>query len=345
MSWILVVIIIYLAVILVFNTILDYKPLTSALIPDKQGESEPENDTVPLGILSWNIGYGGLGKASDFFYDGGSMTRPGKDDFTLNWQGILSKLASLDTVDFLMLQEVDTASYRSYGENQYEAVAEVLEDHGRLFAKNYDVAFVPLPVFRPMARVTSGLAFFSRYFCPSASMVVFPGNYSWPMGLFMPDRCFIKACIQLPDGKKLVLINTHNSAFDDGALRNRQLEVLYTIMQESYEQGDYVIAGGDWNMNPAGFNEKGFLSDDAGFSIAGLQGVSGPDTSWTVAYDPAYPTNRDVSGPYSRGNSPTTIIDFFICSPNIDVLESRTLYNHFEYSDHHPVYLRFSLNN
>jgi endonuclease/exonuclease/phosphatase family metal-dependent hydrolase len=271
------------------------------------------------------------------------MTRPGKKDFTCYWQGILSKLASLDTVDFLMLQEVDTASYRSYGENQYEAIAEALEDHGSLFAKNYDVAFVPLPVFRPMAGVTSGLALFSRYFCTSASMIVFPGNYAWPMGLFMPDRCFIKAVFRLPGGKDLVLINTHNSAFDDGSLRKQQLETLYSVMMKAYSQGHYVIAGGDWNMNPAGFDESLFKSHDAGFSIAGMDGLSGPDNSWTVAYDPYYPTNRDISGPYSEGGNPATIIDFFICSPNVEVLSTRTLYDHFEYSDHHPVYLRFSL--
>ncbi len=115
-------------------------------------------------------------------------------------------------------------------------------------------------------------------------------------------------------------------------------------MQEAYRKGDYIIAGGDWNMNPAGYANIHFISKDSAFALPDLSSIRGPDSTWTIAFDPRYPTNRDVSTPYIPGLTPTTIIDYYICSPNINVLEVKTLYNGFKNSDHQPVYLRFELN-
>ena len=66
----------------------------------------------------------------------------------------------------------------------------------------------------------------------------------------MLDRCFLLSRLALPDGKELVLINTHNEAFDDGSQRNQQMAVLKELMLKEYEKGNYVITGGDWNLNP-----------------------------------------------------------------------------------------------
>ena len=82
-----------------------------------------------------------------------------------------------------------------------------------------------------MGKVVSGLATFSKYRSSDASIVVFPGNFSWPLGLFMPDRCFHSVSFFFPAGKKLFIINTHNSAFDDGTLRNEQMSLLYDYME------------------------------------------------------------------------------------------------------------------
>jgi hypothetical protein len=119
--------------------------------------------------------------------------------------------------------------------------------------------------------------------------------------------------------------------------------MLYKEMRHAYKFGHYVIAGGDWNLNPADWPGLSYLSGDKPFRHNALEPVSGPEEGWQVVYDPDYPTNRDVSGPYMPGETPCTILDFFVCSPNINVLEIKSLYNKFEYSDHQPVYLRFSL--
>jgi endonuclease/exonuclease/phosphatase family metal-dependent hydrolase len=125
-------------------------------------------------------------------------------------------------------------------------------------------------------------------------------------------------------------------------MRDQQLETLYEEMQHAYMLGHYVIAGGDWNLNPEEWPGNAFLSGDPSFLLQ-QEAVTVPAEGWHIAFDPDYPTNRDVSGPYLPGETPCTILDYFICSPNIKTLETKTLYNGFEYSDHQPVYMRFEL--
>ena len=195
----------YFAGVLIINTIWDYKPQNQILISDTTHAAVQSIDKKYYSALSWNIGYGGLGDGADFFYDGGAMARPDKIDFNHYYQGILDKITSFDSLDFILLQEVDTASSRSYYTKQFADISHILPSHNGLFAKNYDVYHVPFPVFLPMGRVVSGLALFSGIAPEKAALISFPDNYSWPKKLFMPDRCYISATYSLPSGKKLSL--------------------------------------------------------------------------------------------------------------------------------------------
>jgi endonuclease/exonuclease/phosphatase family metal-dependent hydrolase len=339
-----IVIVVYFIGILLVNTVTNYQPSSESILVKHAGDTNKLADSKIFSMVSWNIGYGGLGVESDFFYDGGNMVKPSRQVYNQYYKGILNKISFFDSLDFVLLQEVDTGSSRSYYSNQYSDIANKLSNFSGMFVKNYDVLYVPLPLFNPMGRVLSGLSTFSSHTNTSAQIVVFPFNYAWPKYLFFPDRCFICLTYQLSSGKKLHIINIHNSAFDGGgSLRNAQLSLLFDYMKTLYKHGDYVVSGGDWNVNPPGFKNIGFLSGDLLFETAFSTSVFEENMSWTVNFDQRYPTNRDVSAVYERGHTPTTIIDYYICSPNIKVLETRGLYNGFQLSDHQAVYLRFQL--
>ena len=71
----------------------------------------------------------------------------------------------------------------------------------------------------------------------------------------MLDRCFVVSRFNLSNGKDLVLMNTHNSAYDAGGkLRDAEMPIIRDLMIEEYEKGNYVVAGGDWNQNPPGYD-------------------------------------------------------------------------------------------
>jgi endonuclease/exonuclease/phosphatase family metal-dependent hydrolase len=282
-------ILIYFIGILIINSIKDFRPkdMTFRLEADSI-QSLPVSDSL-FSIISWNIGYGCLGKDADFFYDGGKMVTPPHNEYRKYFDGISDALGSFDSLNLILLQEIDTFSARSYYANQYMAISKILNSYNGFYIKNYDVSFVPVPLLKPMGRVVSGLALFSAFTPGSYEQIVFPGNFPWPTSLFMPDRCFLCIRIPLASGKNLIIINTHNSAFDDGELRAGQLVLLKKYMAKLYKDGNYVVAGGDWNINPPRYQNTAFVSGDVAFKILYYFDSPKPDTSWIIVFDPHYP--------------------------------------------------------
>ena len=76
----------------------------------------------------------------------------------------------------------------------------------------------------------------SKYDAASSVRFSFPGNFSWPLGLFFLDRCFLVNRYTLKNEKELLVINTHNSAYDDGSLRDEQLKFLKDFIQAEYKR-------------------------------------------------------------------------------------------------------------
>ncbi|MFH0843373.1 MAG: hypothetical protein V1903_12250 [Bacteroidota bacterium] len=65
----------------------------------------------------------------DFFYDGGTKVITPEKNCLEDIFGIEDFLTKYDTIDFILLQEVDRDSKRSYRIDQYEKIASSLSDH------------------------------------------------------------------------------------------------------------------------------------------------------------------------------------------------------------------------
>ena len=159
----------------------------------------------------------------------------------------------------------------------------------------------------------------------------------------MLDRCFVLSRFKLQNGKELVLINTHNSAYDAGGkLREMEMPLIRDLMLKEYKKGNYVIAGGDWNQNPPTFKK-----DELNGSYPGedrvLMNASLFPGKWQIVYDPNHPTNREIKAPLTPGKTKVTVIDFFILSPNIEAERIKVLSQNFQNSDHEPVYMRLKI--
>ena len=329
--------------LLLLATAIAYRPemIENAVMSGKT--PEPVRDDSVFSFISWNIGYFGLGAESDFFYDGGKMTRPGEDYYRRCAGMALDYLYHSEKADFYFFQEVDVDARRSYGDDQVGLLGLMLPDHRAAFAMNYRVYFFPVPLENPMGKVKSGIVTMLSTETSENTRFAFPGGFAWPVRLFMLKRCYLLSRITLPSGKDLVLIHTHNEPFDDGRQRRQQMAVLKDVMTKEFERGNYVVAGGDWNFNPVGFSADGLTNGDTGKEIPFLVEPSFFPDGWQWVFDPDVPTNRDVDQPYTRGLTPTTIIDFFIVSPNVEVLEVKTTDLAFEWADHQPVKLTVQL--
>lgn len=293
----------------------------------------PLKDTINL--LSWNIGYGGLGQEMDFFYEGGKLVRPDKSQYDGYFEGILSLIGSRNVMNFILLQEVDVDSKRSYFYNQFDKFNDLLIAHSGFFCANYQSAFIPIPLHQPLGKVKSGLALFSEFHPSEVTRIASPASYFWPKRLFFPNRCFQVAAFSAGE-KKLILINLHNSAYADAAdMRSEELDLLRTLLLDEYHQGNYVIAGGDWNMHPPGY-------PDPSGSIASIPKSYMPK-DWQWVYESRAKTNRSVEKPFSEEQSQTWLIDYFLTSPNVEVLNSKTIDLNFKNSDHNPVWITVRL--
>lgn len=305
------------------------------------GEPTTVEPGSELSFMTWNLGYAGMGDDMDFFYDGGTQMRTSEARTLENLEGILDFLAEHRHVDFLLLQELDKHSRRSYGIHMPDSTGRHLPEHTSVFASNYRVTFVPVPWHNPMGRVHSGILTASRPIPRSAERYSYPGAYPWPSSLFNLRRGFLLSRYPLGKERELVVINTHKSAFDDGSLRQQQTDFLADIMAKEYARGNYVIAGGDFNQCPPGL--KASFPHDLFDEIQRMDMADRLSPGWQYVYDNKVPTNRRAHIPYQPGKTPTSLIDFFIASPNVELLEVEGIHLGFVHSDHNPVLARFRL--
>ena len=85
-------------------------------------------------MVTANLGFGAYNRDFDFFMDGGEGVRPSDaETVRQNMLGIEDLIRGADA-DFVMLQEVDTDSKRSYGYDQWRQYEFDLEDYESRFA-------------------------------------------------------------------------------------------------------------------------------------------------------------------------------------------------------------------
>ena len=294
-----------------------------------------------LKILSWNVGYAGLGKDSDFFMDGGKNARSADQATVQEYLAGISGLINGGEYDFVMLQEVDTDSSRTYGINEAKALAFGTAS----YAFNYSCPFVPVPV-PPLGKVNSGLLSCSAYEVSDAQRVSLPCPFSWPLRIANLKRCLMVSYLPIEGSdKQLVLVNLHLEAYDDGEGKIAQTNQLREFIETQYQLGNYVIAGGDFNQTfPGSLDVYPMLKAD--FWTPGVLDDSLLPEGWRFAYDTAAPSCRLLNQPYDPSDLENTqyyVIDGFILSPNVELNEVRTLDLAFENSDHNPVELSVTL--
>ncbi|MBB4077900.1 endonuclease/exonuclease/phosphatase family metal-dependent hydrolase [Lewinella aquimaris] len=353
--WPLFLLVAYVGGILLYGTFTDWQPTGTATLGPSGGQTSPSYE-VPDSIITlttWNVGFGGMGAEDYFYYNRGDFfwtdlgkARAARENVDRYVAGQEQTLATTQS-DFFLLQEVDTASRRSYYTNQLALDRAALPDYAAYYAPNFQSKRVPLPVFQPWdhyGAVQSGLVTLSRYQSVVAERIQLPGEFPWPTRLFQLDRCVLRQVFTVAGGRELALYNLHLSAYDrDGGLRRQQMDFIRELVKKDYAAGRYVIAGGDWNQLPPGFNwfslnptvEETILPPGVGFDFF--------PPGWNWAYDPAVATVRKSDEVYDAHRSQRSVIDFFLTSPNVRLRRVKTLNQDFRFSDHHPVYLEAEL--
>ncbi len=331
--------------VIIYASVTNFVPAPTESVYESSDKPDQLSDSLEYSLLIWNIGYAGLSNEADFFYDGGKNMRISEEATQNNLKNILQILSQYKMCDFILLQEVDIDAKRSYHLDELRGMKGKNTSYLFFFAKNYDVKFVPMPLLSPMGKVVSGLVTMSKFRPISVERYALPGEYAFPKNLFMLKRCFLVSRYALTNGKELIIVNLHNEAYDsDGGIRKVQSEFLKNFLLQEYGKGNYVVAGGDWNICPPNFEAK-FARN----LFDTIQNYKLPadlmSAEWKFLFSNENPTNRGVDIPYSAAKTLTTVIDFYLVSPNVEKVLVENVNLDFEYSDHNPVRLTVKLKN
>lgn len=339
--------ILYVGGMILFGIITKFKPEPIQLVAVQQPKSSIENPKQltdsSFTFLIWNLGYGGLGKEVDFFYDGGKMVTSPKEHVLKNNEGIKKFLATHSDIDFIMLQEVDRKSKRSWKIDQAEQLAKTLPKHNSVFTANYDVKYLPFPFTNPIGKVYGGLQTLSKYTPVESKRIALPGITDFPRKLFYLERCLLMQRYKLINGKDLIVINTHFEAYDDGSVKKEQMALTKKVLQEEYAKGNYVVLGGDWNIAPPSFNVHTWEKEPEDDSLYLANNESPYISGWNFDYDSTIATNRKNKFAFDMNKTFTTVIDYFFTSPNIAIETVNGFDLGFDFSDHQPVAMKIKL--
>ena len=315
----------------------EYRPAAVETVEPGDG-----TDQMAIGdsftVLTYNTGYAGLSKDEDFFMDGGSKVQPESRELVEdNLEGI-SAILEKQAADVYFLQEVDRDSKRSYHIDEQEYYEEVLGLPG-MFACNFKCDFVPYPL-PPIGKVTSGLVTMTDLKVAEASRIALPESFTWPVKTCNLKRCMLETRIPLKGSEKeLVLINFHLEAYDSGEGKIAQNKMLAEKLEAEYGQGNYVIAGGDFNQTFEGMEKYPIHNQDDW--VPGVVSKDDIPEGFSFAVSDNAPTCRLLNGPYSGNydDSQVYVLDGFIVSDNIKVSQVENIDVDFEYTDHQPVRL------
>ena len=312
--------------------------------------SPPASLTLQAGqsirIISWNTGYGALGDNADFFMDGGRGVITADSPRVLSNLGGIAEFITSENPDLILLQEVDLSSKRSSYINQTQIYRDNFPEFQSTFAYNYRAMYVPYPL-PPLGKVESGLQTLSRFAFREAQRVSLPCPFSWPVSTVNLKRCLLVTRIPVSGtDKELVLVNLHLEAYDSGEGKAEQTRILVRFMQEEYDKGNYVIAGGDFNQLFSNIDASAYPILENRWQ-PGMIDASAFSPSFSLLMDPASPTCRSLDQPYAGADHngfQYYLIDGFIVSDNVSVASVETRDLDFVCSDHNPVILIVSLN-
>lgn len=333
---------------ILFLTLVEYRPKPVEKVPFTSNGKMLIYDK-PVTLLTWNIGYAGLGKDEDFFMDGGHKVRPdSKKAVEQYFTGIKNTLGR-HPADIIFIQEIDLKSKRTWKMNQHEALKN-FTGMGEAFAYNYKCFYVPFPL-PTIGHIESGVSTFTNFDTEAAERHSLPVPFKWPVRLANLKRCMLVTRIPVyknggASGQELVLANFHLEAFDSGEGKIAQTKALKEFIESEYSKGNYVIAGGDFNQTFPGARTLPVKWPDGW--LPGKLDSDMLEEGWSFVFDDSKPTCRSNQHAYNNEEAAAHdwqyhIIDGFIISPNIEKLSVNVIDEDFQNSDHNPVYFTFTL--
>lgn len=332
--------------LILFLMITEYRPDEAEHLEMDNAQESCIQTGTDIQLMTWNIGYAGLGKDADFFMDGGKQIRAeSKERVSDNLSNIIKDIKEQEA-DIYLIQEIDKPSYRTFKTDEYNEMQTALKGYSSCYATTFKCAFVPYPL-PPIGQVDSGIATFSRHKITDNTRFRLPTSFKWPVKMANLKRCLLESRFTVEGtNRELVIFNLHLEAFDSGEGKIAQTNYLKERMETERQKGNYVIAGGDFNQIFSNIDENAYPVTQPDNWQPGRIDIEEFNGQYAFFMDTSAPTCRSTAEPYNADNKDFQyfMLDGFVVSNNITVSSVQTRDNGFIYSDHNPVVLQFQLN-
>lgn len=303
-------------------------------------------------ILSWNVQFM-AGKNYVFYYDlpdfAGPDERPSSEDITITINRV-AEIIKDENPDIILLQEVDVGAKRTDYEDQIERLLSLLPDDYVCHASSWywKAAYVPHP--RIKGKVGMKLVTISKYKIDKAVRYQLPQMPADPLTRqFNIKRCLLECRLPVRTGSWLTVMNTHLDAFAQGNdTMEKQVGLVYTILDTLESGGVPWILGGDFNLLPPGqfklvprdeqrlFNQQSELEilTDRFAVFPRVDDAIGPHSARWYTHFPNDP----------KIDRPSKTIDYIFYASSVQ-LDSALVRQHdtLEISDHLPLVANFRL--
>ena len=329
-----IALVVFLIINAVLNASSNFKPQNIEDIKAEGIKSDAYISDEKIRLLSFNTGYGALGDEESLKAEGGQGKRASSENIIKNLRGIL-EIVNLSNADVVLLQSVDTDSYRSRYIDELSFYTQE-ERFNSAFAIDYKCRSTSL--LFPNRRVESGNLTLSKSSILMAKRVSLP---NFKNGASNPRRCLLVTEFGVKDSeKKLYVINFQLDKYLTAEQIKEQTHAAFSYAELCYQNGDYVILGGSFNRSFEYTQERYPLSDRNRWNpdiLSTGEVLSG----WNLAYDPAVATARILSSGFDNDSEEKQVYvsDGFLVSPNLEVSMVVTVDQEFRYSSNNPVLL------
>lgn len=304
-------------------------------------QRDPDRVLLPadreLSVLTWNIGYGALGKDADLYIDGGKSFRAlSKPQIAQAAQGIAQTL-SQKPWDMICLQEAANAGTTTRNVDVLGTIDRALSNRQRYFWADFKGVLVPR-----VLHLCHGMATYCAKLSDHCRVIDLPNANTLMLGFI--NKRYVGLLNRLPISgthRAWVVINVHLPVFDTTpAKRAAQLDRVFDVATKEYEKGNYVVIAGDWNTRLCSTSFAHATNPERSDYYTDFPQQSLP-AGWDIKADPNTPSVRALHAAFKKGQTYTTVFDGFVVSPNVRVSSVKTFDLGFAHSDHQPVEGRF----
>jgi len=247
-------------------------------------------------VMSWNLGSG--------IYNDKYCKNNKPKSIKENIKGQLNIIED-NICDIYLFQEVSKFSINNNFVNQYKLLKNKLSNYASYFLNNKNI-FI------------EGKLTLTKNDSNSRDIYIPYKSNKLKDNIFVSNKHNIITRMKI-NNKELIIFNIHFAPYKrQNELRNKQLSYIVELANKEISNGNYVIIGGDFNMNI-----KDLKFDNLNVALA------------------SKPTSRDLNEQYTI-NSKMNYYDGFIYSNNIKLINIDVIYN-FMYSDHCPIIVGFEI--